>query len=267
MTNLLRINNLCVNYSRSGVKKSILKGVSVSVNSGEIVGLIGESGSGKTTLIDSFLGIIKFRGAEVSFSDMIFDGMEEKALLHKRAVSYIPQDPAVSFDPLKNINFNFCEIIKLKYGSLPKSKIDTMISESLVKAHLNPEKRLLHSFPHELSGGMKQRILLALALVTFPKLIIADEPTSNLDVLIARKLAERFSELREAEGISFLLATHNIALVKLICSRVYVLFKGEIVEQGESKAVFNEPKHPYTKLLLNGANAGEAEVFSFFERE
>jgi ABC-type dipeptide/oligopeptide/nickel transport system ATPase component len=234
MSNLLEIEKLNVSYRTEGGLVPVLHEVGLTIAPGECVGLIGESGSGKTTLSDAVLRILPYKNGQ------------------GRNITYIPQDPNTSLDPLSPLVRNFEEIL----ATNPRSRISVHSDRRTVKI-LEKMGHMTHgidlqSFPHQLSGGMRQRVLIGLALQPVPDLIIADEPTSNLDVTLERKILEIFEELKKHFGLSFLLTTHNLALARYFCDRIYVLYQGRIVESGTTEEVFSFPKDAYTATLIDG---------------
>lgn len=256
MNPLLEIKKLSVVYKTMRVEHPVLRDVSLTVNPGECVGLIGESGSGKSTLTEAILKTLPFKNGRITQGEIFFKGTH---LAHDELefignnIAYIPQDPGNSLDPLFPVITNFTEILAekkrshLKVGS---SREDVKIQEKMGWMIHGID---LGCYPHELSGGMKQRVLIGLALQSVPELIIADEPTSNLDVTLERQIIEIFRDIKESQHVAFLLATHNLAIAQYFCDRIYVLYQGTIVEEGPAHQIFKHPKHEYTKSLVEGA--------------
>ncbi|MBU1862540.1 MAG: ABC transporter ATP-binding protein [Candidatus Omnitrophica bacterium] len=253
MNHLLDVENISVAYVSNGKQQTVLEDVSLYIAEGESVGIIGESGSGKTTLSDTILNSISFKNGTVLGGNISYRGHDLLSNTKPigRQITYIPQDPASSLDPLFPIRTNFKEIIKTHMRDSSYKKIDNVINDALTKVHLSSEALNIHSYPHQLSGGMQQRILIALALLSNPELIIADEPTSNLDVTTEREIIRLFEEIRTGHGASFLLTTHNLSLAKCFCDRLYVFFMGNVVEMAQTDELFSNPQHPYTKALID----------------
>ncbi len=263
METFLKVNNLSVEYTGKRTIKA-LKEVSFDVRQSEILGIIGESGSGKTTLAYSIVnllpgntrikGKIEFKGKDIlSFSE------RELRILRGKEIGIIPQDPAASFNPVFTIGYQFEEFLKSKKACADKEERVLFMEELLSKVHLPDPRRILKSYPHQLSGGQLQRAMIALTIAVKPSLLIADEPSSSLDVTVESQLIHMFLNLREELGLTIIFITHNLGLIEVLCDRVVVLYRGEVKEAGDKKSVIVSPQDGYTKSLIDSfkAIAGE----------
>lgn len=237
-----------------GVKA--LNGVSFSMNEGEVLGIVGESGSGKSVTAYSIMGLTaypgKLIGGTIYFNGHQIEKMSEKEMRKIRGneVSIIFQDPMTSLNPVYTIGNQITEVIRLHTGKSKKEAYDRA-KELLELVGINEPTKRLKQYPHELSGGMRQRVMIAIALACEPKLLIADEPTTALDVTIQAQILELMQELRQKLGMSIIMITHDLGVVASMCERIAVMYAGHIVEYGTADEIFYEPKHEYTKGLIN----------------
>ena len=233
-----------------------LNGVSFTMNQGDVLGVVGESGSGKSVTAYSVMGLTaypgKLVGGKVWFNGHEIENMKEKDFRKIRGneVSIIFQDPMTSLNPVYTIGNQIVEVIRLHTD---KNKADAWAraKELLELVGINEPEKRLKQYPHELSGGMRQRVMIAIALACEPKLLIADEPTTALDVTIEAQILRLMKELRDETGMSVLIITHNMGVVAEICDYVYVMYAGKIMEQAETFELFDHTMHPYTKGLLD----------------
>lgn len=251
MQPLLTIQNLSAGYGG----KTVIRDISLTLMPGEILGVVGESGSGKTTLLKA-ISEIKGLRTDVHKGTVTFDGKDllhmsdgEKRELRGEEVSYIFQYPGDSLNPTRKVRTQFYETI-MAHREMKKKDMDKLIASIFKRIGLTDVDRILDSYPFELSGGMAQRVVIALAVVLHPKLILADEPTSALDTTVQKQVLEELLMLRDTLHTAMIVITHNIGAVKHLADRVAVLYKGEIVEIGETKQVIENPQHPYTKSLM-----------------
>jgi peptide/nickel transport system ATP-binding protein len=228
-------------------------GVSFELRRGEILGLVGESGCGKSTLGRGLLGLLP-EGAEMD-GTLRFEGedllaLSRKQLFARRGVDLgmIFQEPLTRLNPLMRISEHFRETLRTHDSSLDKAEIDRRALEVLRRMGIPPTR--YRAYPHEFSGGMRQRIMIALALVLRPAFVVADEPTTALDVLVEAQIIRILHDLREQYDASLLLITHNLGIIAEACDRVAVMYAGRIVEIGDARTVFADPQHPYTRELL-----------------
>ena len=263
MTAILEVRDLEIGFVQEGAETAAVRGVSFDVGHGETVALVGESGSGKsvTALATTRLlpdsarvkGSIKYQGQEMADAD-------EAALRKVRGneISYIFQEPMTSLNPLHTLERQLSEVILIHQG-LKGDAAREKIIELLIKVGIRDAESRLGAYPHQLSGGQRQRVMIAMALANDPGLLIADEPTTALDVTIQAQILELLAELKASEGMSLLFITHDLGIVRSIADRVCVLQDGEIVESGPTDEIFANPQHPYTQKLLAAEAVGAPE--------
>ena len=252
---LLDVKELSVHF---GDKKTPFKAVdriSYQVAQGEVLGIVGESGSGKSVSSLAIMGLIDHPG-RVSAESLQFENtnlltLESKAKrqLIGADVSMIFQDPMTSLNPAYTVGFQIMEALKTHEGGTKKARKDRTLELLRLVGIPDPKSRI-DVYPHQLSGGMSQRVMIAMAIACRPKLLIADEPTTALDVTIQAQIMELLLELQKKECMSLILITHDLALVAEAADRIIVMYAGQIVEEGTAKDIFREPKHPYTQALL-----------------
>lgn len=246
----LDIQNLEVSFE----DKKAVDGVSLHLNAGEIVGLVGESGCGKSMTARAVLGInppnSSMKG-KIFYQDkeLVSLSEKEKRKLRGNKISFIPQDPLSSLNPVFTIGDQIAEVLQTHKGA-SKEEALTIAAKTLEAVQVPGAKQRLKDFPHQFSGGMRQRALIAMSLVSDPDILIADEPTTALDVTIQMQILEIMKELRN-KGKTILLITHDLAVVSEICDRVYVMYLGKIVESATTDDLLSNPRHPYTIGLLN----------------
>ena len=253
---LLEIKDEKLSFFTPAGEVKALNGVSFSMNEGEVLGIVGESGSGKSVTAYSIMGLTaypgKLIGGTIYFNGHQIEKMSEKEMRKIRGneVSIIFQDPMTSLNPVYTIGNQITEVIRLHTGKSKKEAYDRA-KELLELVGINEPTKRLKQYPHELSGGMRQRVMIAIALACEPKLLIADEPTTALDVTIQAQILERMQELRLKLGMSIIMITHDLGVVASMCERIAVMYAGHIVEYGTADEIFYEPKHEYTKGLIN----------------
>lgn len=252
---LLDVKELSVHF---GDKKTPFKAVdriSYQVAQGEVLGIVGESGSGKSVSSLAIMGLIDHPG-RVSAESLQFENTDLLTLESKAKrqligadVAMIFQDPMTSLNPAYTVGFQIMEALKTHEGGTKKARKDRTLELLKLVGIPDPESRI-DVYPHQLSGGMSQRVMIAMAIACRPKLLIADEPTTALDVTIQAQIMELLLELQKKECMSLILITHDLALVAEAADRIIVMYAGQIVEEGTAKDIFREPKHPYTQALL-----------------
>ena len=248
-----RPNDLRVWYGTDRGPVKAVDGVSFEIRAGETLGLVGESGCGKSTLGRGIMGLLP-RGAvvdgEVLFGGRNLVGLGDRDLRRLRGpeIGLIFQEPMTRLNPLMRIEDHFKETLEAHEPSLTDQDIRRRSLDALGRMGIPPTR--FRQYPHEFSGGMRQRIMIALALVLRPKLVIADEPTTALDVLVEAQIISILDDLKRNFDTSLLLITHNLGIVAEACERVAVMYAGWIVEEGDARTVFSEPAHPYTRALL-----------------
>lgn len=253
---LLEIKDEKLSFFTPAGEVKALNGVSFSMNEGEVLGIVGESGSGKSVTAYSIMGLTaypgKLIGGTIYFNGHQIEKMSEKEMRKIRGneVSIIFQDPMTSLNPVYTIGNQITEVIRLHTGKSKKEAYDRT-KELLELVGINEPTKRLKQYPHELSGGMRQRVMIAIALACEPKLLIADEPTTALDVTIQAQILELMQELRQKLGMSIIMITHDLGVVASMCERIAVMYAGHIVEYGTADEIFYEPKHEYTKGLIN----------------
>lgn len=253
---LLEIKDEKLSFFTPAGEVKALNGVSFSMNEGEVLGIVGESGSGKSVTAYSIMGLTaypgKLIGGTIYFNGHQIEKMSEKEMRKIRGneVSIIFQDPMTSLNPVYTIGNQITEVIRLHTGKSKKEAYDRA-KELLELVGINEPTKRLKQYPHELSGGMRQRVMIAIALACEPKLLIADEPTTALDVTIQAQILELMQELRQKLGMSIIMITHDLGVVASMCERIAVMYAGHIVEYGTADEMFYEPKHEYTKGLIN----------------
>ena len=252
---LLDVKELSVHF---GDKKTPFKAVdriSYQVAQGEVLGIVGESGSGKSVSSLAIMGLIDHPG-RVSAESLQFENTDLLTLESKAKrqligadVAMIFQDPMTSLNPAYTVGFQIMEALKTHEGGTKKARKERTLELLRLVGIPDPESRI-DVYPHQLSGGMSQRVMIAMAIACRPKLLIADEPTTALDVTIQAQIMELLLELQKKECMSLILITHDLALVAEAADRIIVMYAGQIVEEGTAKDIFREPKHPYTQALL-----------------
>ncbi len=257
---LLQVKDLRSHFfTEEGVVKAV-DGVSFDLAEGETLGIVGETGCGKTVAALSIMRLLsspgQIVGGEVLFKgeDILKKSDDEMRRIRGGEISMVFQDPATSFNPVFNIGDQIAEILQVQMG-LDKRKALEKARDMLELVKIPKAGEMLHQYPHELSGGMRQRAMIAMALACKPDLVIADEPTTALDVTIQAQILEILKELIRDFHVSVLLITHNLGVVAEICDRVAVMRRGKIIEQGDVKQVFNKPKSEYTRDLLDVVRA------------
>jgi oligopeptide transport system ATP-binding protein len=254
---LLRVHELVSEFSGDGSRVRAVDGVSFELGRGEVLGVVGESGSGKSVTALSILGLLPRPHGRIVSGSVQFDGQEliglperELRSLRGRRIAMIFQDPMSSLNPYLKVGEQLAEVCRLHLGLGRKPAWQRAI-ELLARVQIQDAARRADQYPHELSGGMRQRAMIAMALCCEPQLLIADEPTTALDVTIQAQILDLLLQLREERGLSILLITHDLGVVNGCCDRVLVMYAGRIVEAARARALFEAPHHPYTRALLD----------------
>lgn len=257
MSDVLNIHNLDLSFrGYTGVNK-VLHGISLNIKAGERVALVGESGSGKSVTARIILGLLQeLRTARVT-GDLHFQGQDLNELSHAKwhalrgtEMSMIFQDPTSSLNPVFPIGTQFQEVLHRRAPKLSKQDAFARAAELLNSVSIHDHDRVLNAYPFQLSGGMNQRVMIAMALANDPKLLIADEPGTALDVTVQAQTLSLMHDLVEEHHTAVLFISHNLGVVREFADRVYVIYKGRMVEQGPTQAIFEAPGHPYTRALM-----------------
>ncbi len=251
---MLSIKNLRISYLHDGRRSVAVHGIDLEVPTGSAVALVGESGSGKTTvalgamrLIGPPTGLIESGSIRLAGVDLLNLGRSAMRRVLHEDIGYIPQDPSAALDPLCTIGRHVDETLSADVPRHQRADATATLLESL---GVSDARRRLGSYPHEFSGGMKQRVAIATALARKPKLIIADEPTTALDVTTQLGILRLIDALRRERGLSLLFVTHDLSVARFLCQHVVVMYAGEVVERGPIEEVIERPRHPYTRALV-----------------
>jgi len=253
-TDLLDIAGLCLTFHTPGGDVQALRGVDLKLGRGRIMGVVGESGSGKTMTGRAIMSLVP-KNAKVSGrilfegTDLLAQPEERLRQLRGKRIAMIFQDPSAALNPVFTIGQQLSLVLQ-RHQVVPRRFLKVRSVELLGEVGLPSPPRLLNAYPHELSGGMQQRVMIAMAISARPVLLIADEPTTSLDVTVQMQILQLLQQLRDAHNLTVLLITHNMAVVAQACQDVAVLYAGRTVEQGPAATVLAKPSHPYTRALL-----------------
>ncbi len=246
----LEVKDLKVEYFSDGQTVHAVNGVSLKIERGKTLGLVGETGAGKTTIAKSILRILPDVGAKVTEGKVYLDGQELFALpeqemrkIRGNGISMIFQDPMTALNPVQTVGDQIAEVVRL-HNAGSKESFEKRAREMLEMVGIPGDR--YHEYPHQFSGGMKQRVVIAIALACNPGLLLADEPTTALDVTIQAQVLELIGELREKYNTAMLLITHDMGVVAQVCDEVAVIYAGRIIEYGSKEQIFDHPSHPYT---------------------
>ena len=252
---LVDVKNERLSFFTPAGEVKALNDVSIRLKEGEVLGIVGESGSGKSVTAYSLMGLTahpgKLLGGELHFNGHQVEKMTEKEIRKFRGneISIIIQDPMTSLNPVYTIGNQITEVIRL-HTDKTKQQAKERARELLELVGINEPEKRLKQYPHELSGGMRQRVMIAIALACEPKLLIADEPTTALDVTIQAQILELMMELKDKLGMAIIMITHDLGVVASMCERIAVMYAGRIIEYGATDDIFYHPKHEYTKGLI-----------------
>jgi len=265
MEKILEVKDLSVEFYKGGKVIPALRDVSITLKENEVLGIVGESGCGKSTLALAILKLIPEREGKIVSGEVLFKREEllslpDEKLLKVRGdrISIVFQDPFTSLNPLFRIGNQIAESLALhRKENLSTYQIEEEIIELLELVKMSKPKDTMLSYPHQLSGGMQQRVMIAMALSSNPEILIADEPTTALDVTIQKEILGLLTELQKKLGLSVVLITHDFGIVAQTCQRVSVMYAGSIVEEASTSEIFHNPLHPYTKGLLESLPSRE----------
>jgi len=251
---LLEVDSLTVDYKTRRGNIRAVDDVSFKLEKGELLGLVGESGSGKSTLGLSMIRLVPYPGiiekGHIKFdgADIVDFSVERMQSIRGRKISFIFQDPMTSLSPVKKISKHFTEFIRTHEPKTGKEEALERAHTTLKDVGILPER--INDYPHQFSGGMRQRIMIALAIVLSPEIVIADEPTTALDVIVQEKILDLLTSLRDTYGMAWILITHDLSIVLERCDRILVMYAGNIVEYASSIELYRNPRHPYTQQFL-----------------
>ena len=255
----LRVADLAVGYRTRDQLVEAVRGVSLHVDKGEILGIVGESGCGKTTVASAIVGLLA-GNAVLSRGSVTFDGQEllgaparQLRKIRGRRLAFIPQNPMVSLNPVLTVGFQFVEAIRI-HTDCGRRKASERAEHALSRVGIPDPQRVMRGYPHEFSGGTRQRILIAMALVHDPAVVIADEPTSALDATIQRQIVGLLSDLIRAQRMGLIIISHDLGVIAALADRVCVMYAGQVAEEGPVADVLARPRHPYTVALLEAAS-------------
>lgn len=249
MSDLLSVRNLKVAYQRGKEHRPLIHGIDLAIPEAKITGLVGESGSGKSLTMKAIMNLLNER-LIVTYDAFEFEGKQySQTFPHRLPMSMIFQDPMTSLNPLRTIGYHLVEVIQ-RYHNLTGKKAKDLALEELDKVGIQYPETCYEQYPHELSGGMRQRIMIAMAMLTRSRLLIADEPTTALDVTVQAQILSLIKKRQVSDGLTVILVTHDFGVVSQMCDEVKVMLDGKIVEEGSRKMVFNDARHPYTRELL-----------------
>ncbi|MDI2587845.1 ABC transporter ATP-binding protein [Psychrobacillus sp. NEAU-3TGS] len=253
---LLQVEQLQTDFTKDKRKIRILHGVNFHINKGEVIGLVGESGCGKSLTSLSIMGLFKGTSGEITGGNIRFNGQDLTSLnvnemrkMRGKQIAMIFQEPMTSLNPVMKIGEQLMEPIRIHLNLNKKQAKEHAVS-MLKKVGIARSDEVINEYPHQLSGGMRQRVMIAMAMSCNPNLLIADEPTTALDVTIQAQILELMKQLQQQENMSILLITHDLGIVAEMCDRVVVMYAGRVVEEADVFDLFEKPKHPYTQGLI-----------------
>lgn len=262
--NVLEVRGLHVSANVNGESVALLKSVDLTIGRGRILGLVGESGSGKSLTCGAVLRLLDGRGLDVrgnlALNGEKLTGLSKEAMrkIRGREIGYIMQNPMTAFTPVHTIGSQFVETLRT-HSSLSKAEARARAQTALAEMNLSDPSRVLKSYPHQLSGGMLQRIMIAVSMCLRPALVIADEPTTALDAMNQLQVLRQLDRLRTEHRTSILLVSHDLGVIARLADDVAVMKEGEIVEQAEVHELFDRPRHEYTRMLLQARFRGRKE--------
>ena len=257
MTDLLKVENLRVSFSTLSKKISVLRGVSFDLQRGKTLGIVGESGCGKSVTARAITGLLPSISSKIDNGRILYCGEDlivkkerEMIKIRGKEIGMIFQDPMTALNPTMRIRDQITEGYALHYPKTTNKEIEEHALDLLEQVGISEGYSRLKQYPHELSGGIRQRIMIATAMMTSPNILIADEPTTALDVTVQAEILELLKTMQEKKGMGIILITHDLGVVADFCDRVVVMYAGQIVESAPVEKLFHTPKHPYTRRLL-----------------
>ncbi|WP_210617982.1 ABC transporter ATP-binding protein [Mammaliicoccus lentus] len=253
---ILEVKNLCTGFYTKGSFYNAIEDVNINISKGEVLGIVGESGSGKSVLSNSIMNLLPEKTSKISAGEIYFkgnriDNLSESELnkLRGKEIAMIFQEPMTSLNPVFTIGNQLSEMIKI-HLNLKKSDIKNHAIELLKQVGIPRAEQVMNEYPHQLSGGMRQRVMIAMSVSCMPSLLIADEPTTALDVTVQAQILELLKSIQNKTNMSIIFISHDLGVISEVCDRVAVMYAGKVVEIAEVNELFTNPKHPYTQLLL-----------------
>ncbi len=253
---MLEVTDLNIEFHDHLIPETVVFDFDMHMDAGDIVGIVGESGSGKTMTALAIAGLLSRHDMQKR-GQIVFEGVDlltcERAILRGiqgNDISMVFQEPMTSLNPVKKIGWQVEESLRIHHADLTPEECYQKAIQVLRDVGLDEPEKLYRMYPHELSGGMRQRVMIAAALICNPKLLIADEPTTALDVTVQAQIIDLLKDINQKQGTAILFISHDLSLVRQLCSRVIVMYQGNIVEQGEAEEIFNHPKEAYTQKLI-----------------
>lgn len=253
---LLEVKNLNIEFHDHLIPETVVSDVNLTLEEGEILGIVGESGSGKSMTAHAIAGLLSRHDMKKT-GEILFEGKdlltcprEQLRAIQGNDISVIFQEPMTSLNPVKKIGWQVGETLRI-HTELDKTEIKQRVMDMLERVELSDPELVYGQYPHELSGGMRQRVMIASAMICKPKILIADEPTTALDVTIQAQIVKLLKKINRTEKTAILFISHDLSLVKSLCERVVVMQRGKVVESGLSEEIFKHPKEDYTKLLVS----------------
>lgn len=258
MTLLLNVKNLILHFYSFNQTIRAVRGVDLTISQGETIGLVGESGSGKSALAKSLTGLNPSGSSKVIDGEILYQGEDllkksenSMRLIRGKEIGMVFQDPMSSLNPTMRIGPQIGEGYKVHYPKTSRKSLKKKVLTLLEEVGISDPEVCYYRFPYELSGGMRQRAMIASAIIASPKILLADEPTTALDVTIQAQILDLLSQLQEREKMSILFITHDLSIAAQFCDRILVMYGGKIVEKGPTSTIFCSPAHPYTQALLD----------------
>ncbi|MDN3508588.1 MAG: ABC transporter ATP-binding protein [Candidatus Neptunochlamydia sp.] len=258
MKDLLEVEDLHTSFSTFSKKVAVVRGVSFHLKQGETLGIVGESGCGKSVMARSITRLLPTTSSKIDKGRILYRGEDlllknerELRKIRGKEIGMIFQDPMTSLNPTMRIGDQIIEGYALHHSKATKEEMEEHAFDLLKRMGISEAASRLRQYPHELSGGMRQRVMIAIAMIPSPNILIADEPTTALDVTIQAQILRLIKETQEKDGMSIILITHNLSIVSDFCDRVIVMYAGQIIESALVEEFFSAPKHPYTRGLLN----------------
>ena len=257
---LLEVRDLCISFVAADASVPAVRDLSYTLHAGEVLAMVGESGSGKSVSALALTRLLPEPPARIDSGRILLEGRDllrlperEMRAVRGGQIAYVFQDPATSLSPVFTVRNQMAEALALHRPEIPRHRraYDEEIVRALAEVGITEPEKRLGAYPHQLSGGMQQRVMIAAALACRPKLLVADEPTTALDVTIQKQIMDLLRGLKGKEGMSILLITHNFSIIGGLADRVAVMYRGRLVEEGKAGEVLAAPKHPYTRALID----------------